>query len=249
MTGVHQPPGPMQAARPGSINPNNSSSLRVWLLVSTALTLGLYVAPMGRWLSWPLVLISTLAHEMGHGIAALLVGGKFQQFVLFADASGMATTQFSGRLSSAFVSAGGLVGPALTAALCFVLARKAAWCRAIHGIVALLLSLALLLVVRNVFGFAFIALLAVIHGAVALKASPRVAQVLLLFLGTQLALSVFSRGDYLFTAVAVTGAGTLPSDVAQMAQALWLPYWFWGGVCGVLSLAVLALGLRVAWKS
>jgi membrane-associated phospholipid phosphatase len=64
------------------------------------------------------------------------------------------------------------------------------------------------------------------------------------FLAVQLALSVFSRGDYLFTDVARTGEGTFPSDVANMSSALFLPYWFWGALCGAFSVAVLALGLR-----
>ena len=39
-----------------------------------------------------------------------------------------------------------------------------------------------------------------------------------------------------------TGVG--PSDVAQMTEALWLPYWFWGFVCGAISVAVLMTGMR-----
>jgi hypothetical protein len=57
-------------------------------------------------------------------------------------------------------------------------------------------------------------------------------------------LSVFSRGDYLFTDVARTQNGAMPSDVANMANALFLPYWFWGAACGLFSVAMLALG---AW--
>ena len=59
-----------------------------------------------------------------------------------------------------------------------------------------------------------------------------------MFVSVQLALSVFSRGDYLFT----PNAGPFPSDVANMATSLFLPYWFWGLVCGGFSLAVLAAG-------
>ncbi len=62
-------------------------------------------------------------------------------------------------------------------------------------------------------------------------------------LAIQLSLSVFSRGDYLFTDVAETAGGTMPSDVARMAEALILPYWFWGGVVGLLSVLVLIIGL------
>ena len=59
----------------------------------------------------------------------------------------------------------------------------------------------------------------------------------------QLALSVFSRADYLFTRVAQTATGPMPSDVARIAEALWLPYWFWGVCCGLLSALVLLVAL------
>jgi hypothetical protein len=55
---------------------------------------------------------------------------------------------------------------------------------------------------------------------------------------------VFSRGDYLFMDTAHTVAGTYPSDVANMSTALFLPYWFWGALCGGFSVITLALG---AW--
>jgi hypothetical protein len=42
----------------------------------------------------------------------------------------------------------------------------------------------------------------------------------------------------------MTSAGPAPSDVTVMASALFLPYWFWGILCGALSLALLAAGAR-----
>ena len=63
--------------------------------------------------------------------------------------------------------------------------------------------------------------------------------------GVQLSLSVFSRADYLFTREAVTATGTVPSDVSQIAEALILPYWFWGACCGALSVAVLLVALVI----
>ena len=70
------------------------------------------------------------------------------------------------------------------------------------------------------------------------------AQLVVLFVGIQLALSVFSRSDYLFTSVAITASGNGPSDVARMADALFLPYWVWGLVCGGFSVWVLWKGLQ-----
>ena len=41
----------------------------------------------------------------------------------------------------------------------------------------------------------------------------------------------------------------MPSDVGQMANALFPPYWFWGGVCGLISVAVLLYALKAYWRS
>src|SRR5262245_38421764 len=81
--------------------------------------------PYYNYIAWPLMLLSTYAHEMGHGVAALLSGNSFEQFLMWPDGSGVAFTASSGRLSSAFISAGGLIGPACLAAGLLALARRA----------------------------------------------------------------------------------------------------------------------------
>ena len=46
------------------------------LLVSVGLTVGLYALPYpyDRYAGYPLMLLSTLVHELGHGVAGLMVG-------------------------------------------------------------------------------------------------------------------------------------------------------------------------------
>src|SRR5688500_9890702 len=63
------------------------------LVVAAVATLALPHVPVARYLVWPLVLVSTLAHELGHGIAGLLVGGTFEELVIRSDASGHASIQ------------------------------------------------------------------------------------------------------------------------------------------------------------
>ena len=148
-------------------------------------------------------------------------------------------------LAMAAVAAGGLVGPAITAGLLFSLARREKTARGAFVVLGAFLILVILLWVRNAFGFVFVLLVAAACLLLGLKASPATSRFALVFIGVQLALSVFSRADYLFTPVAHTGAGIMPSDTAQIAEALWLPYWFWGALCGALSLAMVALGIRI----
>lgn len=215
------------------------------LVSATALTLLFYVVPFLYPLSYPFLLLSTLVHEMGHGIAAIIVGGHFESFVMWADGSGAAHISGNfGRFARAFVAGFGLVGPALMAAIFFVSVRSLRRSRVILAGFGIVLLLAILLVVRNPFGIAFVAGISALCLYFSLGQAKAHAQILAAFLGVQLSLSVFSRGDYLFTDVAHTSAGIMPSDVAQMAEALWLPYWVFGALCGLFSVAVLSLGIR-----
>ena len=206
--------------------------------------MALYLIPFGRFVAYPLLLLSTMVHEMGHGIAALLVGGNFEQFVMFSNGSGVASA--SGVASGwrdAVVSAGGLIGPAIVAGLAFLFVRGPKRSRALLALFALAALAAEVLVVRNAFGWVFVGVVAVGLAYVALRRPAEDAQVVLAFMAVQLAVSVFSRGDYLFTEIAQTSRGPMPSDVTQMANALGGPYWLWGGACGCLSVLVLGLGL------
>jgi hypothetical protein len=223
----------------------SSRQARTALVVSVAFTIALYWLPLGSTLAYPLVLLSTLAHELGHGIAALLVGCDFDAFVLYSDGSGAAMTSGNpGRFASAFISAGGLVGPAIAAAGCFIVGRQGRMSRSALVLIGVLLIVSLVMVIRNFFGWFFVGSVAGICLWSGLKARVDTCQVVVLFVGVQLALSVFSRSDYLFTSVARTAMGNQPSDVAQMANALFLPYWFWGVACGGFSLLVLFWGIQ-----
>lgn len=212
-------------------------------VASVAITALLYAIPYGHYVAYPLVLLSTLVHELGHGLTAVLVGGNFHDFRMWLDGSGVAThSGHYGALASALVSAGGLVGPAIAAAIGLACSRRAKAARAFLLLIGLGLAVAEIVVVRNMFGWVFVGVLAFLCLAIAMGAPARTAQVSVIFLSVQLALAVFSRSDYLFTAVAETSSGQMPSDVAQMASALGGPYWFWGALCALVSVAALAVG-------
>ena len=213
------------------------------LFISVAVTLALYVVPYGYYVAYPLILISTVVHELGHGIAALLVGADFVDFRMWADGSGRALHSMSGgAFARAFVAAGGLCGPAVAAGLFLAAGRDPKWARRCLGAFGLFLAVCLVLWVRGSFGMLFVGALAAACIALAVIASDQIGQLGLVFLAVQLALSVYSRSDYLFTRVAETATGPMPSDVQQMADALAAPYWFWGGLCAAFSAAVLLIG-------
>jgi hypothetical protein len=224
---------------------------RWFLLGSVVLTGALYLVPFGIFINLPLIWLSTLVHELGHGFTAALLGGDFERFLMHPDASGVA--QWSapagfGSIRQAMVAAGGLVGPAIVAAIAFVLARNSKAAKYTLLASSFALVAIAVLVVRNGFGLAFVGVLALLLGVLGTRKQPEVAQLGLVFIATQLAMSVFSRGDYLFVEYAQTASGKMPSDVTQMANALVGPYWLWGAMCGLFSLAVLGIGLWVFFK-
>ncbi len=213
---------------------------RIILVVSIVVTLLLYVVPYGYYVAYPLLLISTVVHEMGHGVAAWIVGGEFRELHIMKDTSGYAITATHGDFANAMVLGGGLIGPAVGAAVSFVMARRATTARVCLVLIGAILAIMEIVVVRNGFGLVFIGILAAVCLGVGLKASAEAAQLVLMIFAVQLALSVFSRSDYLF----VQNAGDKPSDVQQMSNVLGLPYWFWGLACGAISLIVVTAG---AW--
>lgn len=213
------------------------------LVISAAVTIALYAVPQGFYVAYPLMLISTVVHELGHGIAALLAGGQFAEFRMWSNGSGVAMHGgVTGNLGQAFVAAGGLVGPPLAAAIFLVVGRRPRRARLCLGVFGAFLALCLLLWVRGTFGMVFVGGLAAISLGIALYGSDALGQLALVFLAVQLALSSYARSDYLFTKYAETSAGAMPSDVQHMAEALLLPYWVWGAACAAFSALVLLVG-------
>jgi peptidase M50B-like protein len=218
------------------------------LAATMAVTALLYLLPFGRTLAWPLVLISTLAHELGHGLAAVVLGGHFHALRIQPDASGVALWSGPlGRFATAAVAGAGLVGPAAAAFLLLVLGREPRRARQVLAALGAALCVVAILLARNSFGFGFTLLLGTAFLLVALRA-PRASQTVVMLVAVQLGLSVFSRADYLFMPMALTPAGPMPSDVSVMAHALLLPYWFWGVLCGTLSVLLLFAGLRICLR-
>ncbi len=213
---------------------------------SIGLTVLLYAIPLGRFVAYPLMLFSTLVHELGHGLTSLAVGGTFERMVMFSDGSGVAThggLPSDAAVAHALVAAGGLVGPSIIAALAFGLARTGRLSKAALAIGAVFLVVMMGAFIRNPFGLVFTGLVVLGLGWTVLRCSADTAQIVLVFLAIQLSLSVFSRGDYLFMEHAQTGAGVMPSDTAHMAMALGGAYWMWGLACGAFSVLVLGLGV------
>lgn len=232
--------------KPAPSSPAKQAGLALLVAVGCTVALRLLPSPWGFFVGWPLVLFSTYAHEMSHGVAALLVGGQFESFRMWADASGIAqTASRGGPLASAAISAGGLLGPAVAAAALFIAGCRPATARIGLAALGVLMLASDVLLVRNGFGLVFVGAAGALFVVLARALSAGRAQGLVLFLAVQLAITVFTRADYLFMAVARTSGGELPSDTAAIAKALGGSYLLWGVVVGAISLAVLWGGVSL----
>ena len=224
---------------------NNSRAL---LLLSGLVTLVLWQFPAGRMALYPFTLLATYAHEMGHGLTALLLGGRFHSLELFPDGSGVARHAVASSTIGAAVAAGGLVGPSVAGATLLMLGRKSGLARVVLFTLGVLMGLSVLLYVRGSFGQSFVGLTALALIVFSRFAPPQVALLGLQFLSVQLCLAVFKDINYMFSPGGYVDGRLMLSDSSAIAEVLVLPYWFWGAVTAAFSFLILGLSLRVALR-
>ena len=220
------------------------------LTLSIAVIVVLWQVPGGAQLLYPLTLLATLAHELGHGLTALLVGARFESLALYPDGSGIARwTGSPGAIGTALIAAGGLVGPSVAGVVLLCLSNWQRFVRRLLVLLALLAALVVVMWVRNPFGILFVLSAATVMIIASRVLADGAAAFLLNLVAVTLCLSLFKDIDYMFSEFAIVDGITRTSDSAAIAAALWLPYWFWGASVMVFSLALLILGVWMTNRS
>lgn len=225
-----------------------SASARGLLIFAGVATMVAWQFPLGRQILYPFTLLATYAHEMGHGISAVLLGARFESLEMYPNGSGLAQWRGDvGRLGRAAIAAGGLIGPAIAGALLLVLSKKKKRAHLLlHGL-AIFLVASIVLVARSAFALVFIGAAAATFFVIA-RFLPRVAPFFVQLVGVELCLSVFRDVSYMFSEGAVVDGVKRPSDSAAIAEALLFPYWFWGALTAAFSFLVLFMGLYLALR-
>lgn len=220
---------------------------RAFLLTLAAglIVLVLWNVPQLDFLLYPFRLFVTFVHEAGHGLAALLTGGRFLGFEVFPNGSGQATTAGGWR---ALILPAGYLGAALFGALLFYLTNRFHHARLMAALIGLLLLAFALLFARGagtalLVGLAFGAALLLL----AWKASPDVNRLILNVLAILTGLNAVLD---LWGIIGNSGAslGLVRNDAAAFAAEFTplLPAWLWAIVWA--AAAVLILGASV-WYS
>lgn len=219
-----------------------------WLITAAVVTTLLWQVPEGDYILYPFSILATWFHEMGHGLMAMLLGGRFHQLQIFSNGSGVARYSISQALwpiGPALVAAAGPMGPPIAGAGLILASRSFTVASVSLKILGSLLLLSTLLWVGSGFGLVAIPILGLIILGISLKAPQWVQGFAIQFLGVQACVSTYHQLNYLFT----YSAGPLGiSDTGQMQKYLILPYWFWGGLMAIASLVILFQSLRIAYR-
>ncbi|MDH3682532.1 MAG: M50 family metallopeptidase [Acidimicrobiia bacterium] len=219
--------------------------LLFWLAAAASVVLPL--VPYGRNVLYPFALLGTWAHEMGHGLVALLLGGSFERLEIYRNLGGVAFHSGVGSFGRVLVSAGGLIGPAVPGALVIVYGSRPRTARWVLAVLSVAVALSVVFFVRNLFGVIALAVIAAVAAVFGFRSPGGFRLGLTQLLGIQLCLASWGTLDYMFTRDFVRDGQRVDSDTQNIAEVLFLPYWFWGGVTAALSLAILAWAFYLAW--
>lgn len=225
---------------------------RVAVLAGIAVaSIVLWQTALGSLLLYPFTILATWFHEMGHGIAAMLTGRGFERLLIFSDGSGVAESLRPADgfgLTDAVVAASGPLGPAIAGALLIVSSRSPTATRNALAILGAALILSTLIWVRSLTGWLVLPALGLAIVLLALRGPPSWRDFVIQLLGVQACISVWRQFDYIFSPGGSVGGQLQRSDTSAIADALLLPYWFWGATISAAILALLWWSFRFAFR-
>lgn len=214
----------------------------VGLAALTLVLLVLWQIPGVGLAVYPFRLFGTFVHEISHGLAALATGGDFHRFTVSPDLSGLAWSAGGWRW---VISSAGYIGSAVFGGLLILLAARGVASRVLLMVLGLALALLCLLFVRNLFGIGTGLALAAAMFLAGYRLRPPWSDMVLLVLALQLVLDGFNS---LFTLLRLSAASTVQTDAMSMAQATGIPAVVWTVIWAAVSLAMLLLTLRLAYR-
>ena len=223
---------------------------RTAILVAVAVYFAIsWFVPFGTTLLYPLTLFTTWVHEMGHGLTALIMGGRFSELVIRGDASGYAMAFAARGWPMALVCAGGLLMPPLVGSLIMAMVHGPRRARITLAVLALAIVVSVAVFVRSTVGVIAMPGVAVFLGYFAWRGfaeKPHRRVVVAQFLAIILALDTVTR-MFSYALTAKTNRAET-SDVQQIADQLGGSYWMWGLAIIAIALVLLGTSLWWAWR-
>ena len=238
---------PARPARPPAPSPGETVGLvALAVLVAAALAWVSWLRP----LAYPFRLLLTLVHELGHGLTALVTGGRFLRFVVFPDGSGLAYTAGGWRL---LVIPAGYLGAAAFGAALILIGRSRSGARAALGVIGAAVAL---LTLRYGVATLFTAevgpgLLTTVSGLaagallvwIAVSAGARWVTFTVYLLAIEAGLA--ACGD-LWTLIGLSTTETVATDARSMAELTHLPAVVWAVLWALAAAVILGGAVRAA---
>ena len=224
------------------------SSRRALVFAALAVLFLRELMPLGHFFLYPFTLLATWVHEMGHGLAAICVGGHFSALEIFSDASGLAHTSEDPGIKVGVVAAAGLVAPPIAGALVLAFARGPRRTKIVLWVLAAALALSLFIWVRSLAGWLAmpVVIAAIVYASLRFSDNRRL--LFAQFIGLLLGLDTISRLDYLFAKATLIDGELRASDTATVAASWGGNYFLWGMLLAAVSLAFVAVGLWASWR-
>lgn len=235
-----------------SILADQTHRRRIGLLMGIAVaSVILWQTMIGSFILYPFTILATWFHEMGHGIAAMLTGSQFERLLIFPDGSGVAQSMQpadASRLTNALISASGPLGPAIAGSLLIIASRTDKQTRAALTVVGLALIISTVIWVRTLTGWLILPVSGIAILVLAWRATAAQQHFGIQLLGVQACISVWQQFGYLFSSGGSVGGELHRSDTSAIADALLLPYWFWGAAISAAIVVLLWWSFAVAFR-
>lgn len=218
------------------------------LIALAVLSILLSYLPVVHYVLLPFEFFTTLIHEGGHALAALLIGGEVGKIVLNPDTSGYTTTSLpGGRLAQGFVASAGYLGAAVFGGVLIVLSAYRRMARVLLVALGLMVLAAMILYVRDIFTLVVSGLFTVTLWIIGVKGRPTLAFYSVNFLAIQIAMN--SINDTLTLIRLSMGAprssySLSHSDADTVAGLFLLPAVFWSALWVVFSCGILYFALK-----
>ncbi len=204
----------------------------------------LWQLPYFGYIQYPLLLLGTWFHEMGHGLTALLLGGKFYYLEIYDNGGGVAYSNVSFsyldyHIARAITSAGGLLGPAISGAILIASARNQITSKITLWLLLTIIVVSLCIWIHEMLALIILSVFAAILFFIAILRVRKLEAFTLLFLGTQCVLSTYLQTGYLFTKQFERDGRIQYSDTQMIAANLSGTYWMWAILILLISIVLL----------
>lgn len=207
-----------------------------WKLI--LLMVGLMAATLLLWntpVVYPVKLFVVLLHELSHGLAAVITGGRIVKIEITADQGGLCATAGGWQL---LVLAAGYLGSILWGGLILLVASRTKFDKYLSLFIGGAVLVITLLFIRNLFGFVYGVVFGLAMGAIGLFLPLAVNDFILKYIGlTSMLYAIFDIKDDLIS------RNIAESDASRMGQMLFGNSLFWGviwiAIAGVAAFFIL----------